>query len=251
MAEPTVVEEAEQALYHRAELACQAATRAGLPGHFQTWTHQGLLAVMTTNPAMEFLSTVTGISTHNATEIPALLNSPRWQGTSPTVLTTTSQEVEPVLLTAGLICIGDRTLATQPLTTTTPHPAAQEAENKDQFLQTLLTGYEVQDEIADFIAAEHSHPEIHRYITTEQETPIAAAAMTIHNNVAVLGGASTIRAHRGKGAQPRLLRQRLQAAQAVGCHLATATARPNSTSARNLHQSGFTLHQRTAWKKPN
>ena len=83
-----------------------------------------------------------------------------------------------------------------------------------------------------------------------RETPIAAAGMTIHDDVAMLGAASTLREYRGRGAQPALLRRRLEAAAAEGCTLAVATARPDSASVTNLERAGFRFHRRTAWTKP-
>ncbi|WP_253829825.1 GNAT family N-acetyltransferase [Prauserella aidingensis] len=72
--------------------------------------------------------------------------------------------------------------------------------------------------------------------------------MTAHDDVAVLGGAATLPAYRGRGAQHRLLRHRLRVAAESGCNLAVATAQPSSTSMRNLRISGFRIHHRPAWK---
>jgi GNAT superfamily N-acetyltransferase len=99
--------------------------------------------------------------------------------------------------------------------------------------------------VADFIAAEHAAPDVHRYVLPgTPSAPIAAAALTIHDRVAVLGGAATLPEHRGRGAQTRLLHHRLAAAHALGATLAVATARPGSPSARNLARTGFTPHRR-------
>ncbi|WP_072477074.1 GNAT family N-acetyltransferase [Amycolatopsis australiensis] len=93
-------------------------------------------------------------------------------------------------------------------------------------MRTLLAGFEVDGVVAAFMAAEHRHPAMRRFLVAERGTPIAAAGMTIHGDVAVLGGAATLRAHRGRGAQRTLLRRRLEVAGAAGCVLAVATARP-------------------------
>ncbi|AIY40994.1 acetyltransferase [Collimonas arenae] len=53
--------------------------------------------------------------------------------------------------------------------------------------------------------------------------------------------ASTLPAYRGRGIQLALLRARLTAARNAGCTLASVTARPANTSARNTERAGFSL----------
>jgi hypothetical protein len=65
--------------------------------------------------------------------------------------------------------------------------------------------------------------------------------------LAVLGGAATLRAHRGAGAQSRLLRHRLHVAAGLGCAPAVATVVPDSASAANLRRAGFDVRRRAAW----
>lgn len=113
----------------------------------------------------------------------------------------------------------------------------------------LLAGFEVDGVVAAFMRAEHRLPAMRRFLAVRGSTPIGAAAMTIHGDVAVLGGASTLPEHRGQGAQSRLLRHRLDVAAEAGCVLAVATARPASVSASNLRRAGFQLQRRTAWVK--
>jgi GNAT superfamily N-acetyltransferase len=64
----------------------------------------------------------------------------------------------------------------------------------------------------------------------------------------VLGGAATLPAARGAGAQTALLAHRLSLAGHLGAPLATATAAPGSPSIRNLAGAGFTIVERTAWR---
>lgn len=142
----------------------------------------------------------------------------------------------------------EKVLALRRLDNAVPMPAdVRETSDRTAFRDTLLAGYEVTGAIAAFIAAEHDLPVIRRFLCDADDTPIAAAAMTIHDDVAVLGGASTLPAHRGRGAQSRLLAHRLAVALESGCTLATATARAGSTSAANLSRAGFTLHQCSMW----
>jgi GNAT superfamily N-acetyltransferase len=53
--------------------------------------------------------------------------------------------------------------------------------------------------------------------------------------------ASTLPAYRGRGVQLALLRARLSAARRAGCVMASVTARPANTSARNTERAGFRL----------
>jgi len=60
--------------------------------------------------------------------------------------------------------------------------------------------------------------------------PIAAGALTIHDGVALLAGASTVPEWRRRGAQRVLLQSRLQYARRAGCDIAMVCAEPGSAS---------------------
>ncbi|WP_326954526.1 GNAT family N-acetyltransferase [Amycolatopsis sp. NBC_01286] len=233
------VGDAERALHRRMGLACAAATAAGLPGRFRVWEHGGLLAVLATDPALGFLSTVSGVTPETLPALDGLLAEPGWD---PTVLTTGDEVPE------GLVRAEDRLLAVRRLGE--PPGADPGVTEGDDVVDVLLAGYEVTGVVAAFVAAEHRVPAMRRFLLVEGGTPIAAAGMTVHGDVAVLGGAATLPAHRGRGAQPRLLRHRLRAAADAGCVLAVATARAGSVSAANLGRAGFRRYRRSAWTKP-
>jgi GNAT superfamily N-acetyltransferase len=79
---------------------------------------------------------------------------------------------------------------------------------------------------------------------------IATGAMTMHDGVALLAGASTVREWRGRGAQTALLAARLTHAAAHGCDLAMMAALPGSTSQLNAERQGFRIaYTRTKWLK--
>jgi GNAT superfamily N-acetyltransferase len=240
------VREAERALHRRTGLACAAAAAAGVPGRFRVWERDGLLAVLATDPALGFLSTVSGVARETLPAVTGLLNAPEWDGARPTVLVTDS-DVPPA---AGLVRSDERVLAVRRLGDRLAPEEVVEAGGPGAFVDVLLAGYEAEGVVAAFVAAEHRLPEVRRFLVVEGGTPIAAAAMTIHGDVAVLGGASTLPAHRGRGAQPRLLRHRLRVAAEAGCVLAVATASAGSVSAANLRRTGFHLHRRSAWTTP-
>jgi GNAT superfamily N-acetyltransferase len=233
---------AERALHHRTELACAAATDAGLPGRFRVWEQDGLLAVLVTDPALSFLSTVSGVEPENLAAAVDLVGDPVWGGVRPALIGSSELELP------GFTRAADRGLAVRRLGEHTASPDVVDGDAR--FARILLAGYEVEGTVAAFIDAEHRRPEVRRFLLLEHDVPIAAAAMTVHGDVAVLGGASTLRAHRGKGAQPRLLGHRLRMAADAGCSLAVATAVPGSVSAANLTRAGFTFHLRPTWLPP-
>ncbi|MCP2271023.1 Acetyltransferase (GNAT) family protein [Actinokineospora diospyrosa] len=205
-----------------------------------------MLAVAATDPALGFLSTVSGVTIET---IHAAIDLVAAEGNRPALVVPTGLG-EALLLRAGFVRAADRLLALKPLTTQ-PRVAVDiiEVTADDAFLDVLMAGYEVDGPVAAFIRAEHRLPMMRRFLAVARGKPIAAAALTIHGDVAVLGGASTLPAHRGHGAQSQLLRHRLHVATDAGCTLAVATARPGSVSAANLARAGFHIQHRATWKR--
>jgi len=79
--------------------------------------------------------------------------------------------------------------------------------------------------------------------------PIAAAALGLADDVALLAGASTIPSARNRGAQLALLQARLRFAADRGCDLAMMGAQPGSTSQRNAERQGFRIvYTRIKWQ---
>ena len=79
--------------------------------------------------------------------------------------------------------------------------------------------------------------------------PIAAAALGMHNRVAILAGASTDPAFRGRGAQAMLLDTRLRYATEAGYDTAMMGAGPGSASQRNGERQGFRIaYTRIKWQ---
>lgn len=81
--------------------------------------------------------------------------------------------------------------------------------------------------------------------------PIAAAALHLSADVALLAGASTLPSARGRGAQRALLDARLAYAASQGSDLAMMVTQPEGASARNAARAGFQgLYGRTKWERP-
>ncbi|MGH3276183.1 MAG: GNAT family N-acetyltransferase, partial [Streptosporangiaceae bacterium] len=127
---------------------------------------------------------------------------------------------------------------------------ARTPEEEHVFLDTLVAGYGASEAVSGFLRAEHAVAGIRRFVAWQGTTPVAAAAFSVHGDVAVLGGAATVAGARGSGAQTALLHYRLSQAAAAGAQAATVTAAPASVSARNLARAGFTMHSRCSWSLP-
>ena len=69
--------------------------------------------------------------------------------------------------------------------------------------------------------------------------PLGCASVTIHDDVATLGGMSTIPEQRGRGVQGALLLYRLELARRAGCTLATTATVVGGASERNVQRYDF------------
>ncbi|TGE18967.1 GNAT family N-acetyltransferase [Hymenobacter elongatus] len=78
---------------------------------------------------------------------------------------------------------------------------------------------------------------------------VAAGGLFMHDDVALLMGASTVPAGRRQGAQSALLAARLRYAARQGCTLAMMGALPGSQSQRNAEKNGFRIaYTRIKWQ---
>jgi GNAT superfamily N-acetyltransferase len=114
----------------------------------------------------------------------------------------------------------------------------------------------------------HEHPELREVvlqlgtiISAREESPCflaevdgkpgAAGVLSIHDNVALFGGASTVPELRRRGLQTALLHERMRYAFDHGCDLAMMVAVPGSDSQRNAERKGFRIaYTRTKCKRP-
>jgi GNAT superfamily N-acetyltransferase len=89
---------------------------------------------------------------------------------------------------------------------------------------------------------------VHCFLVEVEGRPVAAGALSISGNTALLAGASTIPDARRQGAQLALLAARLKYAASHGADLAMMVAQPGSASQRNAERQGFrTTYTRTKW----
>ncbi|HVZ83547.1 MAG TPA: GNAT family N-acetyltransferase [Terracidiphilus sp.] len=112
----------------------------------------------------------------------------------------------------------------------------------------------------------HEHPELEEFVRSTGRLlvarenspcflaeldgqPAAAAALCLHQGVALLAGAATVPEHRRNGLQAALLAERLRYAAAQGCDLAMMVTEAGSNSQRNAERAGFRVaYTRLKWK---
>jgi hypothetical protein len=90
----------------------------------------------------------------------------------------------------------------------------------------------------------------HSFLGLIDGRPIATGGLTIHDGVALFGGASTVADARRRGAQAALLEARVLFAGESGCTLLMMCALPGSASQRNAERRGFRIaYTRTKWRR--
>jgi GNAT superfamily N-acetyltransferase len=128
-----------------------------------------------------------------------------------------------------------------------------EKDEADLWSQTNFEGWSEFPEYADFfkeLSQVMAHSKGHRFLAELSGQPIAAGALTIAGDVALLAGASTVPSARRQGAQNALLEDRLRYAAARGCTVAMMVTLPGSGSQRNSERHGFRIaYTRTKWQR--
>ncbi|MBC7725450.1 MAG: hypothetical protein H7146_11990 [Burkholderiaceae bacterium] len=259
------VNDAELSLFERRTMSLEAASAAGLPGQFASFSQSGLRVTRATDGDFGFLNTVEGVTEESIEFLPEVLArfaSPR---DITVVATTPSQALVAQLRGRGFTPTPNRPVAFLRPGAVDPdeapdHPSGltpgadrwrihevSTAHDHALFLDLLDSGYGAVQAVSALIRAEHAVPEIRPFIASRDGRAQAAAAMSLHGTVAVLGGAASLPTARGTGAQTALLAHRLRVAHALGASLVAASAAAGSPSLRNLARLGFTIVNRTAW----
>jgi GNAT superfamily N-acetyltransferase len=126
-----------------------------------------------------------------------------------------------------------------------------EQDEVDLWSQTAFEGWSEFTEVADFMREINqvmAQSEALLFLAELDRQPIAAGALTIAGDVALLAGASTIPAARRQGAQLALLEERLRYAAAQGSSVGMMVTLPGSGSQRNAERHGFRIaYTRTKW----
>lgn len=123
----------------------------------------------------------------------------------------------------------------------------------DVWADTACEGWSEYAEVADFLRELNqvmAQSEALLFLAELDDKPIAAGALTIAGDVALLAGASTIPTARRQGAQLALLEERLRYAAAQGCTDGMMVTLPGSGSQRNAERHGFRIaYTRTKWTR--
>ena len=121
----------------------------------------------------------------------------------------------------------------------------------DLWAQTTCEGWSETPEVADFLKELNqvfAQSTGLSFLAELNGQAIAAGALTIAGDVALLAGASTIPSARRQGAQNALLEERLRYAATQGCTDAMMVTLPGSGSQRNSERNGFRIaYTRTKW----
>lgn len=116
-------------------------------------------------------------------------------------------------------------------------------EDADLYRQTVgpnFAGPEgLTDDLGDLIAAMFQIEQTTAFLAYVDGEPAGGGAVLMHEGVALLAGAATLPAFRGRGVHAALHHARLALARRNGCDLAAQGAQPGSTSQRNAERRGF------------
>jgi GNAT superfamily N-acetyltransferase len=126
-------------------------------------------------------------------------------------------------------------------------------EENELWAQTAARGWSEFEELSDFMLGltrvSAARRDALSFLAEEDGRPVATGALSIHEGVALLAGASTVPEARRRGAQLALLDARLAYAAGRGCDLAMMCANPGSSSQRNAERQGFRIaYTRIKWR---
>jgi GNAT superfamily N-acetyltransferase len=146
-----------------------------------------------------------------------------------------------------------RDLATEPAAGTGSRirVRAVDPDEAESYAQLAARGwFETPEVVPMLLGFARSSVEVGRCFIAELDgVAVASGALFIHQDVALLAGASTVPEGRRRGAQSALLDARLRGAAANGCTIAMMVAAPGSASQRNAERNGFRIaYTRTKWQ---
>jgi GNAT superfamily N-acetyltransferase len=126
------------------------------------------------------------------------------------------------------------------------------AERARDFSRVNCAAWHLDGDFAAWFEASVGRPCWRHYLAFDDEQPVAAGALFVHDGAAWLGFAATLPRHRGRGAHAALLARRIRDAVELGCELVVTEAHPStparpSPSYRNIRAAGFEL----AYLRPN
>jgi GNAT superfamily N-acetyltransferase len=128
-----------------------------------------------------------------------------------------------------------------------------ERDEQDLWARTAAEGWseypEFADLMLDLMRVSAARDDCALFFVERDGRPIATAALSVHNNVALFAGASTLPEWRHQGAQQVLFESRSQYAARAGCDIAMVCVEPGGASQRNAERQGFRIaYTRIKWE---
>ncbi len=211
-------------------------------------------------PDLPWYNLVSGLSEDNVQHLPAMLEGYVSRGIAPSISLWEAHQtplVESALSGLGftvqrhsstLYTVPER-LEVEPVAGVTVSELAA-GEAVETFDNVLSAGYgSTNPNQHRLLTLENEDSGVRRYLGDVDGSPAAAAALTIHDEIAYLAGAATIPTARGRGAQTALIRRRLNDA-ATCSQLVVVTTATDSQSQHNLERIGFRTAQiKTVWAR--
>jgi ribosomal protein S18 acetylase RimI-like enzyme len=105
--------------------------------------------------------------------------------------------------------------------------------------QGFAEHFPVTPEILEVMELFFYNPQASCFLARINGEPVGGGALSIHDGIAGMFGASTLPTFRNRGVQTALLQARLTRAAAAGCDVALTITQPSSTSQRNVERQGF------------
>jgi ribosomal protein S18 acetylase RimI-like enzyme len=116
-------------------------------------------------------------------------------------------------------------------------------DHMELWVQTVAQGFAdsfpVTEELRDVMRLFASNSDARKYLAFFDGAPAGASALSLHDGIAGLFGASTLPEFRRRGIQRELILARIEEAFKGGCEFALTFALPGSSSERNILRNGF------------
>jgi hypothetical protein len=119
---------------------------------------------------------------------------------------------------------------------------SQEAELWARTVMQGFVGEQAQpDDNVAILSSLFNQPGTVCFLATIDDTPAGAGALSVHQGVAALYGATTLPGFRRRGVQLAIIQELVNCSIDLGCDLAYSLTQPGSPSQRNLERGGFNV----------
>jgi len=118
-------------------------------------------------------------------------------------------------------------------------------EEAELWARTLMQGFTSEQSLPEdniaLLTSLFALPHTHCFLSTLEEKPVGAGALSISQGVAALYGATTLRGYRRRGVQLAIIKALVNCTIDLGCDLAYSLTQPGSVSQRNMEREGFNV----------